>query len=94
MSILVFIEHKDCVLNKTSLEAIAAAQAIAKDLGIAVAEHLRLLCLERHVNLFDHRCRSESFDTRRDLRNRLAFSGHDAFERSVADLRDAGLDSH
>ena len=24
MSILVFIEHKDCVLNKTSLEAIAA----------------------------------------------------------------------
>ncbi len=31
--ILVFIEHKDCVLNKTSLEAIAAAQSIAKDLG-------------------------------------------------------------
>jgi electron transfer flavoprotein alpha subunit len=36
MSILVFIEHKDCVLNKTSLEAIAAAQAIAKDLNLTV----------------------------------------------------------
>lgn len=36
MSILVFIEHKDCVLNKTSLEAITAAQAIAKDLGLSV----------------------------------------------------------
>lgn len=34
--ILVFIEHKDCVLNKTSLEAIAAAQAIGKDLGLGV----------------------------------------------------------
>lgn len=34
--ILVFIEHKDCVLNKTSLEAIAAAQSIGKDLGIQV----------------------------------------------------------
>jgi len=32
--ILVFIEHKDCVLNKTSLEAIAAAQAIGADLGL------------------------------------------------------------
>src|SRR5688572_8081004 len=32
--ILVFIEHKNCVLNRTSLEAIAAAQAIAKDLGL------------------------------------------------------------
>lgn len=32
--ILVFIEHKDCVLNKTSLEAIAAAQSIGKDLGL------------------------------------------------------------
>lgn len=32
--ILVFIEHKNCVLNKTSLEAIAAAQAIGKDLGL------------------------------------------------------------
>ncbi len=32
--ILVFIEHKNCVLNKTSLEAIAAAQAIGADLGI------------------------------------------------------------
>ena len=30
--ILVFIEHKNCVLNKTSLEAITAAQSIAKDL--------------------------------------------------------------
>lgn len=35
--ILVFIEHKDCVLNKTSLEAITAAQAMAKDLGLQVA---------------------------------------------------------
>jgi electron transfer flavoprotein alpha subunit len=33
MSILVFIEHKDCALNKASLEAIASAQAIAKDTG-------------------------------------------------------------
>ena len=36
-NILVFIEHKDCVLNKVSLEAIAAAQNIAKDLGLTVA---------------------------------------------------------
>ncbi len=35
--ILVFIEHKNCVLNKTSLEAIAAAQSIAKDLGLKVS---------------------------------------------------------
>jgi electron transfer flavoprotein alpha subunit len=35
--ILVFIEHKNCVLNKTSLEAITAAQAIGKDLGLKVA---------------------------------------------------------
>jgi electron transfer flavoprotein alpha subunit len=35
--ILVFIEHKNCVLNKTSLEAIAAAQAIAADLGLKAA---------------------------------------------------------
>jgi electron transfer flavoprotein alpha subunit len=34
--ILVFIEHRDCVLNKTSLEAIAAAQSIGKDLGLGV----------------------------------------------------------
>lgn len=34
--ILVFIEHKDCVLNKTSLEAITAAQSIAKDTGLKV----------------------------------------------------------
>ncbi len=34
--ILVFIEHKDCVLNKTSLEAIAAAQDIGKDLGLGI----------------------------------------------------------
>ena len=34
--ILVFIEHKNCVLNKTSLEAITAAQAIGKDLGLKV----------------------------------------------------------
>ncbi|PYS99673.1 MAG: electron transfer flavoprotein subunit alpha/FixB family protein [Acidobacteria bacterium] len=32
--ILVFIEHRNCVLNKTSLEAITAAQGIAKDLGL------------------------------------------------------------
>lgn len=37
MSILVFIEHKNCVLNKTSLEAITAAQSIAKDTGSTVA---------------------------------------------------------
>jgi len=33
MSILVFIEHKNGTLNKTSLEAIAAAQKLANDLG-------------------------------------------------------------
>lgn len=36
MSILVFIEHRDCILNKTSIEAITAAQSIGKDLGLAV----------------------------------------------------------
>ncbi|MFN6964888.1 MAG: electron transfer flavoprotein subunit alpha/FixB family protein [Pyrinomonadaceae bacterium] len=35
-TILVFIEHRDCVLNRTSLEAIAAAQSIGKDLGLGV----------------------------------------------------------
>lgn len=35
--ILVFIEHKDCVLNKTSLEAITAAQEIGKELGLSVS---------------------------------------------------------
>ena len=35
--ILVFIEHKDCVLNKTSLEAITAAQSIGKELGLRVS---------------------------------------------------------
>jgi len=34
--ILVFIEHKNCVLNKTSLEAVTAAQAIGKELGLPV----------------------------------------------------------
>ena len=34
--ILVFIEHRDCVLNRTSLEAITAAQSIGKDLGLGV----------------------------------------------------------
>ncbi len=34
--ILVFIEHKDCVLNRVSLEAVAAAQAIGKDLALPV----------------------------------------------------------
>src|ERR1041385_3704224 len=33
MSILVFIEHKNGTLNKTSLEAIAAAQKLAADTG-------------------------------------------------------------
>lgn len=36
-NILVFIEHKDCVLNKTSLEAITAAQSIGKELGLTVS---------------------------------------------------------
>jgi electron transfer flavoprotein alpha subunit len=36
-NILVFIEHKNCVLNKVSLEAIAAAQSIGKDLGLKVS---------------------------------------------------------
>lgn len=35
--ILVFIEHKDCQLNKTSLEAITAAQTIGNELGLSVA---------------------------------------------------------
>ena len=35
--ILVFIEHRDCVLNKTSLEAITAAQTIGKELGLSVS---------------------------------------------------------
>ena len=35
--ILVFIEHKNCTLNKVSLEAVAAAQNIGKDLGLTVA---------------------------------------------------------
>lgn len=35
--ILVFIEHKDCVLNKTSLEAITAAQNLGKELSLSVA---------------------------------------------------------
>ncbi|HYP50278.1 MAG TPA: electron transfer flavoprotein subunit alpha/FixB family protein [Pyrinomonadaceae bacterium] len=34
--ILVFIEHKDCQLNKVSLEAVAAAQSIGKDLNLKV----------------------------------------------------------
>jgi electron transfer flavoprotein alpha subunit len=35
-NILVFIEHKDCVLNKTSLEAITAAQTLGNELGLGV----------------------------------------------------------
>lgn len=35
--ILVFIEHKNCVLNKASLEAVFAAQTIAKDLSLKVS---------------------------------------------------------
>src|SRR4029079_5365756 len=34
--ILVFVEHKNCVLNKTSLEAITAAQSIGRGLGLKV----------------------------------------------------------
>ncbi|HEY8559894.1 MAG TPA: electron transfer flavoprotein subunit alpha/FixB family protein [Pyrinomonadaceae bacterium] len=37
MSILVFIEHKDSAVNRASLEAIAAAQSIGKDLGLKVS---------------------------------------------------------
>ena len=37
MSILVFIEHKGGTLNKTSLEAIAAAQKLGSDLGAKVS---------------------------------------------------------
>ncbi|MEZ5425831.1 MAG: electron transfer flavoprotein subunit alpha/FixB family protein [Pyrinomonadaceae bacterium] len=36
-NILVFIEHINCVLNKTSLEAVAAAQNIGRDLGLSVS---------------------------------------------------------
>ena len=36
-NILVFIEHKDCVLNKTSLEAVTAAQEIGKSLRLTVS---------------------------------------------------------
>jgi electron transfer flavoprotein alpha subunit len=35
--ILVFIEHKNCVLNRTSVEAITAAQNIGRDLGLKVS---------------------------------------------------------
>ena len=35
--ILVFIEHKNGVLNKTSLEAVTAAQSIGRDLGLKVS---------------------------------------------------------
>src|ERR1043165_9925120 len=35
--ILVFIEHKSGTLNKTSLEAIAAAQKLASDIGAAAS---------------------------------------------------------
>jgi electron transfer flavoprotein alpha subunit len=35
--ILVFIEHKDGALNRTSLEAITAAQNIGRDLGLKVS---------------------------------------------------------
>src|SRR5262245_37278283 len=37
MSILVFIEHKSGSLNKTSLEAIAAAQKLGGDIGAKVS---------------------------------------------------------
>lgn len=35
--ILVFIEHKDCALNKVSLEAVTAAQSIGRDLGLKIS---------------------------------------------------------
>src|SRR5687767_11079318 len=35
--ILVFIEHKDGALNRASLEAVAAAQSIGRDLGLKVS---------------------------------------------------------
>jgi electron transfer flavoprotein alpha subunit len=35
--ILVFIEHKNCTLNRTSLEAITAAQSIGSDVGLKVS---------------------------------------------------------
>jgi electron transfer flavoprotein alpha subunit len=37
MSILVFIEHKGGALNKTSLEAVAAAQKLGNDIGAKVS---------------------------------------------------------
>lgn len=37
MSILVFIEHKDSAVSRISTEAIAAAQSLAKDLGLKIS---------------------------------------------------------
>lgn len=54
--ILVFIEHKNCVLNKTSLEAITAAQAIGKDLGHRVSAVLpcdKDCALAREISGYD-----------------------------------------
>lgn len=54
--ILVFIEHKDCVLNKSSLEAIAAAQAIGSDLGLkatAVIACDKDCALTQEISQFD-----------------------------------------
>lgn len=48
--ILVFIEHKNCVLNKTSLEAITAAQAIGKDLGLKASA---VICCDKDCALAD-----------------------------------------
>ncbi|MEP6923605.1 MAG: electron transfer flavoprotein subunit alpha/FixB family protein [Pyrinomonadaceae bacterium] len=36
-NILVFIEHKNATLNKTSLEAVVAAQTLGKELGLSVS---------------------------------------------------------
>ena len=47
MSILVFIEHKAGALNKTSLEAIAAAQKLGADLSQKPED--RSLCHSRHA---------------------------------------------
>lgn len=47
MSILVFIEHKDGALNKTSLEAITAAQTIGKEIGQSITA---VICATRGVD--------------------------------------------
>jgi electron transfer flavoprotein alpha subunit len=54
MSILVFIEHKGGTLNKTSLEAIAAAQKLAGDIGTkASAVVLGASSLANEIAVYD-----------------------------------------